>query len=63
MDARLGPALETLDGLLASQPAAPLFDIAFVDADKRAYYDYYERCLKLARGGWLPRGARATRLA
>ena len=52
MDARLGPALETLDALLAEaeaagQGGAPRFDLCFIDADKRAYGDYYDRAMKL----------------
>ena len=46
----LGPALETLDALLAAGPAGQL-DIAFIDADKNDYDAYYERCLKLVRRG------------
>lgn len=47
---KLGPALETLDGLLASG-AQGSFDLAFLDADKTEYQAYYERCLKLLRVG------------
>jgi caffeoyl-CoA O-methyltransferase len=42
---RLGPALETLKGL------APPFDLAFIDADKENYPNYYQRCLELLRPG------------
>ncbi len=52
IDLRIGPALETLDQLL-QQGAAGAFDLAFVDADKEQYADYYERCLRLVRGGGL----------
>lgn len=46
---RLGPALETLDGLI-EEGAAP-FDFAFVDADKLNHDGYYERALSLLRSG------------
>jgi caffeoyl-CoA O-methyltransferase len=47
IDLRLGPALETLRELPASEP----FDFAFIDADKTEYPDYYEECLRLLRPG------------
>jgi predicted O-methyltransferase YrrM len=49
IDLRLGPALETLRALPAGEP----FDLAFIDADKREYPDYYEECLRLLRPGGL----------
>jgi caffeoyl-CoA O-methyltransferase len=49
VDLRLGPALETLRALPADEP----FDLAFVDADKTEYPDYYEECLRLLRPGGL----------
>jgi caffeoyl-CoA O-methyltransferase len=50
VDLRLGPAVETLDALLAGGAAAT-FDLAFIDADKPAYPDYWERCVDLVRPG------------
>jgi predicted O-methyltransferase YrrM len=52
VDLRLGPAVDTLDALLA-EDAAETFDLAFIDADKAAYPAYWERCLQLVRRGGL----------
>ena len=49
IDLRLGPALETLGALPASEP----FDFAYIDADKGNYPDYYEECMRLVRPGGL----------
>jgi predicted O-methyltransferase YrrM len=44
----IGPALKTLDWLLA-QGLAGQIDLAFIDANKDDYDAYYERCLMLVR--------------
>ena len=50
VELRLGPALETLDGLVAEGRSGS-FDFAFIDADKQEYEQYYERVLTLLRPG------------
>jgi predicted O-methyltransferase YrrM len=52
IDLRIAPALETLEKLITEGEAAS-FDLAFIDADKRNYENYYERALTLLRPGGL----------
>jgi O-methyltransferase len=52
IDLRLGPALETLDAMLAAGERER-YDLAFLDAQKTEYLGYYERCLELLRPGGL----------
>ena len=47
VDVRVGHALETLRGM----PPAPEIDLAFIDADKPSYPDYYEELLPRLRTG------------
>jgi predicted O-methyltransferase YrrM len=52
IDLRIAPALETLDALIAGGQSGA-FDLAFIDADKSNYANYYERALVLVRRGGL----------
>jgi len=49
VDLRVGPAAETLREL----PSGEDFDLAFIDADKPGYADYFEECLARLRPGGL----------
>ncbi|MGX7829276.1 O-methyltransferase [Actinokineospora sp. 24-640] len=49
IDLRIAPAIETLRAL----PSAPELDIAFIDADKVSYPDYYEEIVPRLRPGGL----------
>jgi predicted O-methyltransferase YrrM len=51
IETRIGPALKTLDAMVAKREKP--FDMAFIDADKKNYGGYYERVLKLLRPGGL----------
>ena len=52
IDLRLAPALETLEGLLATGEANS-YDFLFLDADKENYLRYYELASQLLRPGGL----------
>ncbi|KAG7674542.1 putative Tapetum-specific methyltransferase 1 [Nannochloris sp. 'desiccata'] len=51
IEARIGPALDTLNALVDAGDQFDRYDFAFVDADKRKYREYYELLLKLVRPG------------
>ncbi len=59
VDVRVGPALDTLDALVA-EGAAP-FHLVFLDADKQGNPDYLERALRLVRPGSLIVGDNVVR--
>lgn len=48
VEIKVGPALETLEGLDDGS-----YDFAFIDADKVGYPAYYEECLRLIRANGL----------
>ena len=52
IDLRIGPALDTLDALIADGETGS-FDFAFIDADKANYQGYFQRVLDLVRCGGL----------
>ncbi len=53
IDAKIGPAVDTLQTLIDEEAGKTMFDFAFIDADKTNYDSYYEYCLKLVRAGGL----------
>ena len=50
VDLRIAPALDTLEGLLDAGLAGT-YDMAFIDADKGNYQNYFDNCLALVRPG------------
>ena len=52
IELRLGPAMSTLDDLI-KEGTENHFDMAFIDANKKDYDQYYERVLILIRPGGL----------
>jgi len=52
IELKLAPALQTLDGLIAIGQDGT-FDVAFIDAHKPEYQQYFERILRLLRPGGL----------
>ena len=51
VELRLGPAAESLTGLIAENSAP--FDFIFIDADKAGYPEYIKQSMKLSRPGTL----------
>jgi caffeoyl-CoA O-methyltransferase len=52
IDLRIAPAVLSLDALI-DEGRSGSYDFAFIDADKRSYLVYFERCLTLLRHGGL----------
>lgn len=52
VELRLAPALQTIDALI-DEGGSGSFDLAFIDADKENYGEYYEKSLELLRVGGL----------
>ncbi|WP_243440091.1 O-methyltransferase [Fundidesulfovibrio soli] len=50
VDLRIAPALDTLESLLDAGLAGT-YDMAFIDADKGNYQNYFDKCLALVRPG------------
>ncbi len=50
VELRIGPAVDTLEEL---ENNGSTFDLAFIDANKDEYPDYYEACVRLVRPGGL----------
>ena len=51
VEVRVGPALESLERMVGAGEAA--FDLAFIDADKEPYAEYFDYAVRLARQGAL----------
>ncbi len=52
IDLRIGQAVDTLNSII-SDGQINAFDMAYIDADKNNYENYYEACLQLIRPGGL----------
>lgn len=48
IDIRIGKAVESLDAMIANGESES-YDFVYIDADKKEYDDYYERCLQLVK--------------
>lgn len=57
IEVRVGPALESLDGL--ERETTPPFDVCFIDADKESYPKYLDHAFRLVRPGGLILGDNA----
>ena len=51
IDLRIGDAVDVLHSLIEDEQMADGYDLAFIDANKRCYPQYYEACLTLVRPG------------
>ena len=52
IDLRIAPAIESIQSI-KSEFGPGSFDLAFIDADKKNYLNYYEGCLEMLRPGGL----------